>query len=264
MIAAILLAAVGTWVLVTYVNNLEGKVIDEQEPVEILVAQEAIPQGTPVSEAAASFAIRPIPKTNVMFGALDSLDSLEGMVTSVDLLPGDQAVAARFTDPEELPGPGRLVEIPPGLLEVTVQLTPERTVGGSLQPGDLVAVISSFDPFTLDAVEPEDEADLNSFLNNDDQTETITLHTPNTTAITVHKALVTRVQIAQAAAEGTAESTADVAPQGSLLVTLAVQATDLEQIVFTAEYGSMWLARELEDTVEDDPVLIITRANVYR
>jgi hypothetical protein len=137
-------------------------------------------------------------------------------------------------------------------------------VGGSLVPGDLVAVISSFDPFTLDAVEPENEEDLNSFLNNEGETETITLKTPNSTGITVHKALVTRVQVAQPSEVDPEAQTADVAPQGSLLVSLAVLSTDLEQIVFTAENGSLWLAREQEDSVEDDPVLIITRANVYR
>ena len=264
MVAAILLAAVGTWVLVTYVDKADERAIEDQEVVEVLVVDSPIPQGTSVAEAADSLSKKLIPAAVVVPGALDSLQPLAGLVTAVDLLPGEQIVAARFVDAEELQALARSVEVPPGLFEVTVAVTPERSVGGTLAPGDLVAVISSFDPFTLDAIEPENAEDLNSFLNNDDQTETITLKTPNTTAISVHKALVTRVQVAQARAEGTAESTADVAPQGSLLVSLAVAAPDLEQIIFTAEYGSMWLAREHEDTVEDDPILIITRANVYR
>ncbi len=56
----------------------------------------------------------------------------------------------------------------------------------------------------------------------------------------------------------------DVPRAPGVLVTFAVQFGDAEQIVFTAEFGSIWLARESETTPEADPVLIITRANVYR
>jgi len=260
-----LLAAVGTWVLVRYVSEADNRAIQDQEVVPVLIVDVAIPQGTPVTEAADSISNQLIPAAVRVQGALESLQPVAGQVTAVDLLPGEQVVAARFVDPADLEAATRQIEVPAGLFELTVAMTPERSVGGSLVPGDLVAVISSFDPFTLDAVEPENEEDLNSFLNNEEQTETITLKTPNSTGITVHKALVTRVQVAEASeVDPEAQPAADVAPQGSLLVSLAVQSTDLEQIVFTAENGSMWLAREQADSAEDDPVLIITRANVYR
>jgi len=189
---------------------------------------------------------------------------VRGLVTNVELLPGEQVLATRFVAPEALLENIRSIEVPPGLLELTIAMTPERSVGGSLNPGDMVAVLSSFTPFTLDAVEPSDEEDLNSFLNNDSTVETITLSTPNSTGISVHKALVTRVQLAQAPAEGTVLTEDDVAPQGTLLVSIAIQPGDAEKIVFTAEYGSIWLAREQADSLEEDPTLIITRANVYR
>ena len=264
VIAAILLAAVGTWVLITYVANTEDRFYDGQERLETLFVDEAIPKGTPVTEAAASISMKLLQKDLRQEDALATLDSVRGLVTAVDLLPGDQVVSTRFIDRVDLLEETRTVVVPEGLFELTVAMTPERSVGGSLLPGDYVAVISSFDPFTLDAVEPEDEDDLNSFLNNEEQTETITLKTPNSTGISVHKALVTRVQIAQAREETSGLENDDVAPQGTLLISLAVQTTDLEQIVFTAEYGSLWLAREHEDSVEEDPTLIITRANVYR
>jgi len=263
VVAAILLAAGGTWVLVNYVSNVEDRAIEEQEPVQVLVVDVAIPARTPVTQVNDMVSLRNVPANVVVDGALDSLQPVAGMVTAVDLLPDEQVLAARFVRPEDLERVAA-VEIPPGLLEVTVALSPERSVGGGLLPGDLVAVISSFSPFTLDAVEPQDEEDLNSFLNNADQTEPITLKTPNTTGITVHKALVTRVQVASARTEASGIENDDVAPTGTLLVTLAVATADLEQVVFTAEFGTLWLAREQEDTVEDDPVLIITRANVYR
>ncbi len=264
MVAAILLAAGGTWVLVNYVANLEDAAVEDQNPVEVYVADVAIPRGTPVTEVAGLVSITLVPQAVLVPGALDNLQQVAGLETAVDLLPGEQIVVGRFIDPADVLPERGLVDIPPGLLEVTVEMSPERSVGGGLVPGDKVAVISSFSPFTLDAVEPEDEEDLNSFLNNEDESEPITLKTPNTTGITVHKALVTRVQRAQARTETSGVESDDLAPQGTLLVTLAVETTDLEQVIFTAEFGTLWLAREQDDTVEDDPVLIITRANVYR
>ncbi|MCP3975307.1 MAG: hypothetical protein GY720_12550 [bacterium] len=264
MVAAILLAAVGTWVLIQYVANADERAIEGQEVVEVLVVDEAIPQGTPVVDAAASISTKLIPASVRVPSALADLNSVRGMVTATDLLPGEQVVSGRFVSPEELFEAARSVEVPPGLLELTISMTAERSVGGSLLPGDLVAVLSSFDPFTLDAVEPEDEEDLNNFLNNEGDVETITLKTPNSTGISVHKALVTRVQVNAAPVEEGLARDADVAPTGSLLVTVAVAPGDAEKIVFTAEYGAIWLAREQADGTEEDPILIITRANVYR
>ncbi len=264
MVAAILLAAVGTWVLIQYVSRADERAIEGQEVVEVLVVDAAIPKGTPVTDAANSISTKLIPRAVLVPNALSSLDPVRGLVAAVDLLPGEQVVASRFAPVEELIAADRSVEVPPGLLELTVRLTPERSVGSTLIPGDLVAVLSSFEPFALDAVEPEDSEDLNSFLNNEENVETITLNTPNSTGITVHKALVTRIQSEQPPEAESLGVNQTPVLTGSLLVSLAVAPTDAEQIVFTAEYGSIWLAREQVDGPEADPVVIITRANVYR
>lgn len=263
--AAILLAAAGTWVLVQYVSNADERALEDQEVVEVLVVDEAIPAGTPVLQAAASMSTKLIPQAVRVPNALDSLDPVRGLVTAVDLLPGEQVVADRFIEEAELVQDFREIELPEGLLELTITLTAERGVGATLVPGDLVAVLSSFDPFTLDAVEPEDEEDLNSFLNNEGEATTITLRTPNSTAISVHKALVTRVQQrTQSEEEGALAGGNQPNISSDLFVSLAVAPGDAEKIVFTAEYGSIWLARESESAIEEDPVLVITRANVYR
>lgn len=264
MVAAILLAAVGTWVIVQYVSNIEEGVLEDQEPVEVLVVDEPIPAGTPVVEAARSISTQLIPLAVRADNALDSLDPVRGLVTAVDLLPGEQVLAERFVEEQELAALVREVPLPEGRLELTVGLNAERSVGGTLVPGDIVAVLSSFEPFTLDAVEPENEEDLNSFLNNESETPTITLRTPNSTGITVHKALVTRVQKAVPAEGEAISGSANAAPTGEIFVSLAVLPGDAEQIVFTAEYGAIWLARESETATEEDPVLVITRANIYR
>jgi len=263
VVAAILLAAAGTWVLIQYVTNADERAIEGTQVVEVLVVDEAIPKGTPVLEAASRISTKLIPSAVRVPNALATLEPVRGLVTSVDLLPGEQVVLDRFVEAQSLLAQVRSIEVPTGLLELTIALTPERSVGGSLVPGDLVALLASFDPFTLDAVEPEDAEDLNSFLENDESVELLTLKTPNSTNITVYKALVTRVQIAAAPSEEDAQTAADVAPEGSLLISLAVDPGEAERIVFAAEFGAIWLAREQADSSEE-PTAVITRANVYR
>ena len=56
--------------------------------------------------------------------------------------------------------------------------------------------------------------------------------------------------------------TPDTAPNGSLFVTLALPGPDIEKIVFTSEHGSIWLAREPLDAVENGTV-IQTRGTIY-
>ena len=249
-----------------YVSNADERALEDQEPVEVLVVETAIAQGTAVADIGDAVSVKLIPGAVRAPSALASLDSVQGLVAAVDLLPGEQVMASRFVSQETLLADALTVEAPEGTLELTVSLTAERSVGGTLVPGDLVAVLSSFEPFVLDAVEPENEEDLNQFLNSEENAEPITLSTPNSTGITVHKALVTRVQVTEAPPEGTTNQSTgvDVARADTVLVTLAVQPGDAEQIVFTAEFGAIWLARESESTPEEDPVLIITRANVYR
>ena len=55
--------------------------------------------------------------------------------TTVDLQPGEQLLAGRFARPRALQAPGT-VAVPAGLQEVSVQLEPQRAVGGRLAAGD--------------------------------------------------------------------------------------------------------------------------------
>jgi pilus assembly protein CpaB len=113
-------------------------------------------------------------------------------------------------------------------LEVTISLEPARAMGGSLVPGDTVAVLSSFDPGGT--VQP-------------------------TTGVLLHKVLVTQVQIDKRTTDTGFGSTKEsktvstglgqtTAPEGNLLITLALTAGSIERVVFTAENGSLWLAAE--------------------
>ena len=82
------------------------------------------------------------------------------------------------------------------------------------------------------------------------------LTTAAATHIILHKVLITNIQAnepAPAAAQPADVSTVQYAPApgGSLLVTFALPAPDVERLVYVAEFGNIWLAREPADAPED-------------
>ena len=241
--AAVVLALVGTLILVGYVRSAEARAVAGEELVDVLVVTEAIEAGTPADELADRVETEQVPAKVRAEGAVHDLEDVEGKVTTVDLLPGEQLVTERFAATVARAG------VPDGLLEVTVRLNPEQALGGALQAGDTVAVLSSFDPFEIDTSGLPAGADAPK-------------KTPNTTHLILHKVKVTNVLVT---ADSAARDDGDqpTAPRGSLLVTLALDAESVQRVVFTAEHGSLWLSREPIEAPESE-LIIETRGSIYR
>ncbi len=128
-------------------------------------------------------------------------------------------LAASDAKPVELVG----VAVPPDMARVTLQLEPQRALGGLVNPGDLVAVTASFDRAAgANAAEGPQ------------------------TGIILEKILVTSVQVDTPA--GKAKD--PTPPKGTLLITLAVPPADAPRLVYAAEYGKVWLAGETATTPE--------------
>jgi pilus assembly protein CpaB len=228
VVAAVLLAAVGTVALVGFVRGAEARALAGQETVDVLVVKDAVGRNTPAAELSSMVATERVPAKVRGADALDSIEDLEaldGKVTSADLVVGEQLVAARFVTPVQL-AEQRSVDVPEGRQEVTISLEPQRAVGGALRPGELVGVLASF------------------------EWEDVPKHT---TKLNHQQVLVTNVQADQSGAPtgGSDEEPEEglaVAPTGNLLVTLAVDVEQAERIVFAAEHGTLWLTAQDEDT----------------
>jgi pilus assembly protein CpaB len=236
LVASIVLAAFGTFVLVGYVQSAHDTAEAGPAMAKVLVVTKAIPRGTKASDLGDKVKLTDVPASSKVHDAVSDLDALTGKVASTELLPGEQVLADRFRTPEVLGREG----VPKGLLEVTVSLTPDRAVGGTVRAGDTVAVISSFEPFDLSA--------------GGDVPAGTPKKTPNSTQIILHKVLVTNVQMAEVPKDTKSSDSTDAAddkpetaPKGALLVTLALDATSVQRVVFTAEYGHLWLSAEPSD-----------------
>jgi pilus assembly protein CpaB len=240
-VAAVVLALIGAILVFSYAQGADQRAMEGMEPVEVLVVQEAVPEGTPVEALAEFVAPDELPRTAVPASALATLDEETGKVTATDLQPGEQLLKERLVDPAELQTPGS-VPVPKGLQEVTFALDPPRIVGGKVAAGDTVGVFVSFDNGAL-----EDQAEL------------------ATTQRVFHKMLVTSVQRADAAAppaEEGAEPNPEALPTGTLLVTVAAKDADVAKIVFSAEFGRIWLSKEPEEATEGRPKVML-KSDVY-
>lgn len=266
VVFAVLLAAVGTFVLVQYVSSADERALAGQETIEVLVVNQAVAAGTPAEELATNVETALVPAKTQVPGSVASLDQLTGTVAAVDLVPGEQLLLSRFIEPEVFEAQDEF-EVPDGLVEVTVSLSPERAVGGAIKQGDLVAVVASFEPFELDGTEPSDEelpTDIEDVILPGSENDNP--QTPNTTGLIIHKVVVTNVQVerlpTEQPEEGAESTDYSLAPTGNLLVTLGMAPANAERLIFTAEFGTLWLAAE-QDTTPEGGTQIQTRNTVY-
>jgi pilus assembly protein CpaB len=248
IVAALVLASLGTLLLVVYVQSARNEAVAGERMVDVLVVSDAIDKGTAVADVEDSVDTKQVPAKVRADGAVDDLADLDDeSVAAVDLVPGEQLVATRFVSRQQA-ARGDVAE---GLQEVTVPLEPARALGGRIAAGDTVGVFLSFDPFDLGTSGEK---------------------TANSTHLELHKVTVTRVQLDDSASstigssddgdEGDGTEGTGEAPAGTFLVTLAVDAPSAEKVVFAAEHGFVWLSNEPLDA-DDSGTSVVTRGSVY-
>ena len=233
-LAALLLLAVGSVVLLAYVRGADARALAGVRTVTVLVADQPIPEGTAADQLEDLVRTDTVPAKAAVDGRVTDLDSLAGQVATVDLQPGEQLLASRFGSPDDLQAPGT-VAVPDGLQEVSILLEPQRAVGGRLAAGDTVGVFISLDE--------------------------------KTTHVVLHHVLVTQVQGAPAptdpaSADPETASAGAAAPSASLMITLAVTAAKAEAVVFGVEHGTVWLSLEPEGA-DISGTEVITPENLY-
>lgn len=238
---SLLLGIGGVLTLVQYVRTSEQRALAGQELVEVFIVQEKVTTGSPASQINESVKLTKIPANLRSSEAVTSIEALGDSVTTVDILPGEQLLRTRFASAETRTVAGSEIGVPDNLLEVTIQTTAERSVGGQVRPGDLVSVIATVDTSTT-----------TQSVNNE-TTDIAPLSEDLVSKFLVRKALVTNIQ-ASTPIQFEPDPDTDEnqsAPSFDLLVTVAIEASDVERLVYVSEQGSVWLAKETELTPED-------------
>ncbi len=138
-LAALLLAGLGAMVIVQYIAAADVRAQAGEDLVPVLVVGTEIASGVGTELVAGSVSTQQVPRRLLAADAVSDLSQVDGRVTNAVLLPGDQLVSGRFTDPAELVPVGT-VAAPPGMVEVSVSLDAQRAAGGVVKAGDRVGV----------------------------------------------------------------------------------------------------------------------------
>nr|WP_269813612.1 Flp pilus assembly protein CpaB [Ornithinimicrobium sediminis] len=231
--AAIILAAVGVILVLAYANRADERALEGLDTVPVLVATAPIAQGTSGDALDELVEVQQVPQDYVVEGAFEELEDIEGLVVADALTEGEQLREGRLLSEAELRARDDfdLPEEAEDLHQVTIPLDRARALGGNIAAGDTVGVFMSF--------EPEDQEEQDAF---------------DLTTLELNKALVIRVAGGYVAppVQGPGEDDGEQAePEDNILVTLALDAPDAEELVFAMEFGTVWLSYEPEEASED-------------
>lgn len=241
-VAALLVAIVGTVLLLTYIQNADNRALANTATKSVYVLSKPVPAGSVVADLSDSLVRKAIPQVALAPGAVTDLAQVENRVTTTDLIPGEQLITSRLVDAGAYLGPAR-VAVPPGMQEFTLRLPIERVAGGKIAAGDTAGVFISLDQVTVDPATGTTQT------------------TSSATQLTFHKVLVTAAQFSNGAAAdpGTASETSSSASSkgnDTYLITLARNSVDAEKIIHAVEYGKVYLSKEPADAAEDNSGVI--------
>jgi Flp pilus assembly protein CpaB len=136
VLLGVIAAVIAAIALIVYLNHYRNSVA--QPDVKVLVANKTIPQGTSGDALAKStgfYVLTPIPKDQVLTGAITDTSTLTGKVANTEIKPNSQLTESQFSAPT-----GLAPQLAPGDRAVVVALGSPQSVGGQIGPGSLVDV----------------------------------------------------------------------------------------------------------------------------
>lgn len=271
LLAALVLAGGGTFVLIGFVQSAEERATAGEERLQVYVVQRPVPVSTSgdslLSASPPYVALESLPAKAVAPGVVTDLRALADLVAEVDLLPGEQLIATRWVEADEVSTlraslPERRVETPEGMLELPISLAAEQALGGIITAGDTVAVVASFDDYPQgvgSTIEVNDDIIAVPDSNSEDANTTAATH------IILHQVLVVEVQSTSPPTFVGEDDTAStrLAPQGDFVVTFALSPKDVERVVFAARNGDIWLAAQGDDD-DTGPTAVVTIDGIFQ
>lgn len=148
LIAAALVALLGTTLVFLYVRGADNRAEERFATVEVLKAVAPIEPGESIDEAAANGKLQllPVSQDDLVPNYQTSIENLTGLVATTRIYAGEQIISDKFGGEAQAASP---LQIPKGMLAVSVNLTDPSRVAGFVNPGSEVAIfLTSSDPIT--------------------------------------------------------------------------------------------------------------------
>lgn len=237
LIAAAVVAALGTALVFLYVRGADNRAEERFDTVEVLRAVAVIEPGEKIDAAAANgkLALQPVARQDLLAGAQTSITDLTGLVATTRIYVGEQIIPDKFGGESEAASP---LQIPKGQLAISVNLTDTARVAGFVNPGSEVAVI------------------LNGSDATSGQTFTRVL-LPRVTVLGVGSTTPTTTTTTTTDGQQTTEQLPRT------LMTLALDQRDAQKVLFASGNGELAFALLTSDsTVKPDPG--VTFANLFQ
>lgn len=139
LVAALVVAALGTALVWMYANRAEDAALAGQEPVQVLVATHTIDAGTSGAAISqnGSAELRKLPASSVPPGAISDLTPVADQVALSSIFEGQVLLSGMFGTQQQSGGG---LTMPEGSMAVSVSLGDPQRVAGFVQPGSEVAV----------------------------------------------------------------------------------------------------------------------------
>ena len=224
IILAVVLAIIAAGLVFFYTRGAEQRVLDEQQPVTVLVSSATIPRGISLGDAVAGGLAEEtqVPADMAPTGALTGVTPENSATLAINQVnPGQILLATNFA--AELPDITP-VSIPDGLIAIAISLGDVQRVGNFLRPGAEVVIFNSYTEGGAAAA---------------DTGEAATTPTDLTTRVLVDRALVLGVGETATPPTTNPDGTTTVQAPSSL-ITLGVDQPEAEKIILASQTGSLY------------------------
>jgi pilus assembly protein CpaB len=230
--AAAVIALIGVASVLLYARGADARAVESQQPVVVYVAKDKVAAGTVLKDALRKGVIV---KTKVAaagrpVGALTTVDdSNSSLLAITDVQAGEYILAARFgTQPAGV----KAIEVPAGMVAMSVQLTDPARVGAFVTPGSHIAIYDSFKIRSLGT-------DAKAKAINDADVKGTTLLLGDVLVIGMGQTALTPGNTGAATADK-AEGSASSAGAPQFLVTVALSPADAVRLVHGINNGTLY------------------------
>ena len=247
--AALVLALLGTLLVVVYVGRADARALDGVQTVTVIVAKEPLKKGQTVKSAqdAGLLSSETLPRKAVPATAIAKLQPADAvLVFASDVTPGEILQRPRLVAKVE--PPNRLV-IPAGKMAVTVSLEDPARVSSFVTVGSDIAVFDSFNVFEGNEGgrwTPSGDHLGDEFPKN----KATRVLLPRVKVLAVGQSF-TPVEPKKVEEDAAASAAAPAGDKTLTLVTVAVDQPEAEKLIHGTQTGTLYLG--LLDTYEVKP-----------
>jgi len=231
LVAALVIAALGTTMVFLYVHGLNNQAIHKQDPVSVLVAKKTIDPGTTYKDASdqASFEKKTVSRDALVAGALGTTAALAGKVTTTTIYPGQQIIPQMFGNAGEV----STLRVPADKLAISVQVDDPAQVAGFVDAGTNIAIFLT------------------------------SVTKGGKTQLLLPKVLVLAIGNKTATPQDSTTTGTEAASVPTTILTIAVDQGDSQRVLFGSTHGRLNLGLLGKDFTPSAAVLPTTQNNLF-